>query len=91
MNKIIINCLTPKELEIIKEYIDDTTINMLNAGDTQGAISRLNCSIETSDNILDVVTKKISIDIKNEENKLLYHQNMITVNKKANDDSIKHI
>ena len=32
---------------------------MLNAGDTQGAINRLNCYIETSDNILDVVTKKI--------------------------------
>jgi hypothetical protein len=90
INRLIINCLTPQEIELIRDYIDDITINMLHGGDLQGAINRINCNIETSDNILDVITHKLKIDIDNENNKLEYHQKITPLNKKSNDEIIKN-
>jgi hypothetical protein len=36
---------------------------MINAGDIMGAIQKLNCDVQTSENILTVVTKNIKKEI----------------------------
>ena len=91
LNQIIIKCLTPKELQIIKEYVDNDVLNMLNGGDIQGAISRLNCNVETSENILEVVTKKIKKELHNKRHELEYEQKRIPDDKKTHDEKIKKI
>jgi len=91
LNQILVKCLTPKELQIIKEYVDSDVINMLNGGDIKGAITKLNCNVETSDNILDVVTKKIKKELHNKKHELDYEQNRIPDDKKAHDEKIKRI
>jgi hypothetical protein len=91
LNQILIKCLTPKELQIIKEYIDSDVINMLNGGDIKGAITKLNCNVETSDNILDVVTNKIKKELHNKKHELDYEQKRISNDKKAHDEKIKRI
>lgn len=57
--RIIINCLTPKELNIIKNIIPKSITTMINAGNIEDAIKLLNCNIDTTDNILKVVTNNI--------------------------------
>jgi hypothetical protein len=91
INQILIKCLTPKELNIIKDYVDGDIINMLNAGNTQDAIAKLNCNIETTDNILEVVTKKIKKELHNKKKELEYEQQKIPDDKKAHDEKIKRI
>lgn len=91
INQIVIKCLTPKELQIVKEYVDDDIIDMLNAGNVQDAIIKLNCNIETSDNILDVVTKKIKKELHNKKTELEYEQKRIPDDVKAHDEKIKRI
>ena len=91
INQIIIKCLTPKELNIVKEYVDGDIINMINGGDIQGAITKLNCNIETSESILDVVTKKIKKELHNRKKELEYEQKVIPDNQKTHDEKIRHI
>jgi hypothetical protein len=91
INQIIIKCLTPKELLIIKEYVDDDIINMLNAGNIQDAITKLNCNIETSENILEVITKKIKKELHNKRSELEYENKRIPDDKKIHDEKIKRI
>ena len=91
LNQILIKCLTPKELKIVKEYVDDEIINMLNAGNIQDAVTKLNCNVETSDNILEVITKKIKKELHNKKAELGYEQSKIPDDKKVHDEKIKKI
>ena len=91
LNQILIKCLTPKELNIVKEYVDDEIINMLNAGNIQDAVTKLNCNVETSDNILEVITKKIKKELHNKKAELGYEQSKIPDDKKVHDEKIKRI
>ena len=91
INQILIKCLTPKELRTLTEYISEDIINMINAGDIQNAITRLNCNVETSDNILEVVTNKIKKELHNKRNELEYEQKRIPDDRKAHEEKIKKI
>ena len=91
INQIIIKCLTPKELNIVKEYLNDEIVNMINAGNIQEAIVKLNCNVETSDNILEVITKKIKKELHNKKAELSFEQNKIPDDIKIHDEKIKKI
>jgi hypothetical protein len=91
INQIIIKCLTPSTLNIVKEYVDSDIISMLNAGNFEDAITKLNCNVETSENILEVLTKKIKKDLYNKRNELEYEQKRIPDDKKTHDEKLKKI
>jgi hypothetical protein len=91
LKQIIIKCLTPKEFRLIKEYVDEDIINMLNGGDIQGAIIKLNCNISTSDNILEVITKKIKKELHNKRTELKYENERIHDDQKIHEEKIKKI
>ena len=57
--RLKIKCLTPKELNIIKDLIPSSILQMINAGNTEQAIKALNCNVDTDENILQVITKKL--------------------------------
>jgi SNF2 family DNA or RNA helicase len=65
INKIKIECTTPAEINILHEYIPKHIVSMINAGNINQAIQTLNCNEDTTDNILQVVTKNINLAIKN--------------------------
>lgn len=54
-----IKCVTPRELEIIKDLIPPSILQMINAGNSDQAIRTLNCNIDTNENILQVITKNL--------------------------------
>ena len=91
LNQIIIKCLTPKTYKMIREYVDEEIINMLNGGDIQGAITKLNCNVETSENILEVITKKIKKELHNKKTELKYENERIYDDEKIHEEKIKKI
>ena len=91
LNQILIKCLTPKTLDIVRNFVDDDIINMLNAGNIQDAVTKLNCNVETSENILEVITKKIKKELFNKQAELEYEQKRIPDDKKTHDEKLKKI
>lgn len=91
INQIIIKCLTPRELDLIRDYVDNEVLNMLNGGDTQGAIIKLNCNVETSENILEVITKKIKKELHNRRTDLKYENEKIHDDQKAHEERVKKL
>lgn len=65
MQRVFIECLTPAELNIIKDIIPKHILSMINAGNSAEAIKLLNCNEDTQENILKVITKTITDSIKN--------------------------
>jgi hypothetical protein len=91
INQILIKCLTPKQLEIVREYVPNDVLDMLNAGNTSEAISRLNCNVDTDDNILQAVTKKIAKELHNKKVELNFQVSLIVIDKKAHEEVINKI
>lgn len=89
--RVVINCITPRELEIIKNYIPKNILSMINAGNTDEAIKSLNCNVNTNDNILKVVTNNISEAINNKKLELDCEEKKIYHNQKAKDEQIDKI
>ena len=63
--RLIIKCLTPKEINLIKDLIPPSVLQMINAGNSDEAIKVLNFNIDTNDNIFQVITKNIIEKINN--------------------------
>ena len=61
----VIECRTPIYLQILIGNVNNQIINMLNAGDLQGAIDKLGCDVDTFDNITTGVTKVYTLKIEN--------------------------
>lgn len=70
--RIVVPCLTPRELDIIKTLIPNNIVSMINAGNTQEAVAALNCNVDTKENILKVVTNNILEFIDNKKIELEY-------------------
>lgn len=68
--RIVINCFTPPELKIMEQFIPKGVVQMLNAGDHEGAIKTLNCHVDTEDNIFKVVIKTIENTIFNKSQEI---------------------
>jgi SNF2 family DNA or RNA helicase len=52
-------CKNPRLLKVLGEVINTDIINMINAGDYAGAISKFDCDKTTSDNIISAITEDI--------------------------------
>jgi hypothetical protein len=91
INKIIIKCLSSKELNIIKNYVDKEIITMINAGNIEGAIKKLNCNIDTTENIIEVLTRKIKIELFNTKEELKYENIRIYDNAKIKEERINKL
>lgn len=91
--RVVINCKTPKELEVIKSFVPKSIIQMINAGNTDSAIKFLNCNVNTNENILQVVTKKIRMAINNQEKEIEIekHKKYKPLEKEEQEKRIKQI
>jgi len=84
--RIVVNCLTPRELDIIKNFIPKNILSMINAGNTEEAIRSLNCNVNTNDNILKVVTNNLSEAVNNKRLELECEMKKVYHNKRAKDE-----
>lgn len=51
-------CANPRILSVLKNHIDAETQLMLSAGDVKGAISRLGAGFSTSENLIEIVSRR---------------------------------
>ena len=86
-NMICIKCLTPKELNIIKNLISPSILQMINAGNTEEAIKALNCNVDTNENIFQVITKNLVENINNKKIEI-NAEKMMNYNKEEKDKKI---
>jgi hypothetical protein len=84
-----IMCLTPKELLVVKDLIPIDIINMINGNNIQEALKKLNCNIDTNDNIFNILTKNTKNEIIEEEKYLKYITEKNYADKKLQEDNIK--
>jgi len=84
-----IKCLTPKELLVIKDFISKDIINMINGNNVQEALKKLNCNIDTNDNIYNIITKRTTNDIEDEKAKLEYINRVNYQDPKVKEEAIK--
>lgn len=91
LNQILIKCFTPKQFAMVREYVPADVMDMLNAGNVQEAILKLNCNVDTNENIMQVLTNKIMKEIHNKKAELTYQETLIPSDKKTHDEHINKI
>jgi superfamily II DNA or RNA helicase len=91
LNQIIINCDTPTVLRMISDFVSTDIINMLNAGNIKDAIFKLNCNVDTDDNIINVIKNKLEKDIHNRKLELEYMERLLPSDRRTHDESIKKL
>lgn len=91
INYVTIRCYTPTQYKIINKYVNNSIIDMLNAGNIQDAITKLNCNVRTTDSILDVLTNKLQNDLHNKKLELEYEKNIIPHNANEHKDKLKNL
>nr|QBK87226.1 MAG: DEAD/SNF2-like helicase [Marseillevirus LCMAC201] len=58
-----VECLTPNYIKAIREYINPHILELVNAGDIDGAISALGGNVDTDRNIIELVTRGLKNNI----------------------------
>lgn len=91
LKQIIIRCDTPISLRAIMEFVPQDVINMLNAGNIKEAITRLNCNIDTEDNIINVLTSTTEKRLHNKQKELEYQKSIHVADQRAHNETIKKI
>lgn len=91
LNQIIIHCDTPISLRAIQEFVPTDVMNMLNAGNIREAVTRLNCNIDTEDNIINVLTSRTEKDLHNKRQELEFNKRIFHADPRAHAETIKKI
>jgi hypothetical protein len=84
--RIKIKCLTPNEIQIIQHFIPKNVLSMINAGNTKEAIKMLNCNVDTSENIMKVITNNLLEAINNKKLELECEVKKVYHNQKSKDE-----
>ena len=57
INHVMVRTSIDRFVNSISEYIPSNVMSLINAGNIQGAIKKLNCGVDTTDNIIQVITR----------------------------------
>jgi hypothetical protein len=87
----VIRTQTNRVVQAFAELIPKDVIKMINAGNMTEAVAKLNCNIETEDNLVEVLTKGLNNDLHNAEAELDYVKKMIPQDEDAHKKRIEGI
>uniref|UniRef100_A0A6C0LQW1 RING-type domain-containing protein n=1 Tax=viral metagenome TaxID=1070528 RepID=A0A6C0LQW1_9ZZZZ len=88
-NIYIIITLLQKTISVIKDMIPYDILQLINAGNVKEAIVKLNCNVDTSDNIVNVLTDKIRIELHNLKKELEYVNGIIPIDFNTHEKKIE--
>jgi len=89
--EIVINCMPPIELDILKNSISETVQRLLYAGDIDGAIKTFNIKSSSSDNIVDIVCADIVDKLNGRKAQLALTENQTYSSKEVKTERINNI
>jgi hypothetical protein len=84
-----VHCLTPHIVHALKEHIAGDVMEMINAGDINGAIVKMGGKVDSDRNIIKLITKNLRIEIKDMRAKIEYIQKKEGGDKRQKEESIK--
>jgi hypothetical protein len=87
----LINTMLQRTVAAIKDLIPQDVLQLINAGNMKEAINKLNCDVDTEENIVKVLTDKINTELFNLEKELEYVNGLIPVDQDAHDKRVKKI
>ena len=76
---------------MIKEFVNEDVMNMINAGNIIEAVSRINCNADTDDNIFKAITSKLEKEIHNKKAELVYQTDRLVDDAKTHEELIKKL
>ena len=89
--KIYIDCLTPAFLGYFRNTIPSNAIDLLNAGQTKEAVKLLNCNIDTSDNIIQSLTRLYDNKLHNIERRIDYLNSLVYTNENDKEERLQPV
>ncbi|AYV85825.1 MAG: NAD-dependent DNA ligase [Satyrvirus sp.] len=87
----MINTMLQRAVSAIKDLIPSDVLQLINAGNMKEAVSKLNCDVDTEENIIKVLSDKINTELHNLKKELKYVKSIIPVDKDAHEKRIKKI
>lgn len=91
IKQVLIKCQTPTQISIVKDFIPANIMEMLDAGNITEAITKLNCNVDTNENIIEVLTKNIKREIHNKKLELEYQEKIIPTDARAYEEILTKI
>jgi hypothetical protein len=85
----IIVCQDNFSVKVLKGIVSADLIQMLNAGNLDGALNQVNCEMVSESNIINAVTKKLELDLQNQYIKLEMKKKTEYQTPKAKEEAIK--
>ena len=87
----IINTLLQRVVAAIHDLIPADVLHLINAGNMKEAVAKLNCDIDTEENIVKVLTEKINTDLHNLKKELEYLKAVIPQDPDAHQKKIEKL
>jgi hypothetical protein len=87
----MINTLLHRVVSAIQDLIPPDVLQLINAGNMKEAVAKLNCDIDTEENIIKVLTGKINTELYNLEKDLEHAKVIIPADKDAHEKRIQKI
>ena len=72
----IIRCLIPKQLRQVRRFVSRQVLEALDAGDTDTALTLLNCKVESRDNLTKAIQQDLEFKLGKADAKLRYQQDI---------------
>jgi hypothetical protein len=91
IKQVLIKCQTPTQISIVKDFIPANIMEMLDAGNITEAITKLNCNVDTNENIIEVLTKNIKREIHNKKLELEYQEKIIPTDTRTYEEILTKI
>jgi hypothetical protein len=88
---MILTCKDNANIQILNGVVSHDIMKMLNAGDIDGIITKLDCTISTENNVVSLITQKYQDDIKLKEYALQIAVNRPNYDPKKETDGTKNI
>ena len=90
-NVFIIKTMLQRVVSAIHDLIPADVLNLINAGNMKEAVAKLNCDMDTEENIVKVLTDKIHTELHNLNKELDYVKTLIPVDVDAHEKRIKRL
>ncbi|CAI2358354.1 Helicase [uncultured virus] len=81
INHVMVRTSIDRFVNSISEYIPSNVMSLINAGNIQGAIKKLNCGVDTTDNIIQVITRITRAELNRVNAKIASYTAMLSTHK----------